>query len=342
MIAQVKHPMHCHKKLAHCFILFFLLLLSFSIRADELRPAYLQITETGNDTYSVLFRVPARGENERLALNVEFDTQTRILSQPFSGFDSDAHNQFWNIVRLGGISGAAISISKLERTTTEVLLRIAYLDGSATVHRFTPDAPTYTVERKATWFQIVSTYLVLGVEHILFGVDHLLFVFVLLLLVREFKKIAVTITAFTLAHSITLILAALNVIHISVPPVEACIALSIAFVATEIIRGKQGYPGITARKPWLVAFGFGLLHGLGFASALSEIGLPQTAIVTALVFFNVGVEIGQLLFVSVVLIILWRIKAWQFIYPQWIAHVPPYVVGGVASFWIFERVAAFW
>ena len=141
----------------------------------------------------------------------------------------------------------------------------------------------------------------LGVEHILGGVDHLLFVLSLLLIVRGFKRIAVTITAFTIAHSLTLAAATLGFVHVPGPPVEASIALSIVFVAAEVVRGRRGTPGLTARAPWVVAFTFGLLHGFGFASALAAVGLPQKAIPLALFTFNVGVEIGQLLFVGAVL-----------------------------------------
>lgn len=318
------------------------LLLASVSNADEIRPAYLQLTETKINTFDVLFRVPARGGEQRLALDAVFDQQTQNITQPVGGYDGGAHNTFWAVKRNGGLTGASITITNLESTSTEVLLRIAYLDGSATVHRMTPDAPTYVVEARATWMQVITTYFRLGVEHILFGVDHLLFVFVLLLLVRNMRKLVITITAFTIAHSITLILASLEFITVPVPPVEACIALSIAFVATEIIRGQQGHPGITAQYPWIVAFSFGLLHGLGFAAALSEVGLPQNAIVSALLIFNVGVEAGQLLFVLFVLSLWQGIKRVQFSVPAWLERAPAYTIGGLASFWVFERIASFW
>ena len=146
-----------------------------------------------------------------------------------------------------------------------------------------------------------STYTVLGIEHILTGVDHLMFVLALIMLVRGTRRLLVTVTAFTLAHSITLALATLGIIHVPGPPVEATIALSIVFVASEIVQGLRGHEGLAAKKPWLVAFSFGLLHGLGFAGALAEVGLPVNAIPLALLFFNIGVEIGQLLFIAAVI-----------------------------------------
>lgn len=310
--------------------------------ADELRPAYLQLTETGPGTAQVHWKVPALSDGRRLALDVRFDDETRELSSPLDDYAGDSNRRTWTVFRDAGLAGMRIRVEGLERTNTEVLARIEYQDGTSITHRLTPDAPEYELAGKPGWGETVRTYFVLGVEHILFGIDHLLFVFVLLLLVPDTRKLVVTITAFTVAHSITLILAALELVRIPVPPVEACIALSIVFVATEIIHGQQGRPGLTAKRPWIVAFSFGLLHGLGFAAALGEIGLPQNAILTALVTFNIGVEAGQLLFVFAVLI------AWHWIQkrpvriPPEIVRIPAYAIGGMASFWVFERVASFW
>ena len=181
----------------------------------------------------------------------------------------------------------------------------------------------------------------LGVEHILGGVDHLLFVLALLLIVRGGKQILITVTAFTAAHSITLVAATLGWVHVPGPPVEAIIALSIVFVAAEIVRGLQGKPGLTARAPWVVAFSFGLLHGFGFAGALAEVGLPQKAIPVALLTFNVGVELGQLIFVAFVVAVralLVRVPAKG---PAWTPYFMPYAIGSIAMFWVIERIGAF-
>lgn len=286
--------------------------------------------------------MPARDGNLRLSLNVLFDENTQQLTTPYNSFIGNINLQQWQVTRPQGLAGLTFTIDGLEKTNTEVLARIEYLDGTSITHRLTPDAVSYQLAEKPAWTETLSTYFMLGVEHILFGIDHLLFVFVLLLLVQDTRKLIFTITAFTVAHSITLILAALDVVRIPVPPVEACIALSIVFVATEIIHGQQGRPGLTARCPWIVAFAFGLLHGLGFAAALGEIGLPQNAIVTALVVFNIGVEAGQLLFVFVVLLLWQIIKQQPLTLPEWLLRVPAYAIGGVAAFWTFERVASFW
>ena len=190
--------------------------------------------------------------------------------------------------------------------------------------------------------EIAWAYTVLGVEHILGGIDHLLFVLALLLIVRGGKRIVVTITAFTVAHSITLVSASLGLVAVPGPPVEAIIALSIIFVASEVVHGLQGKAGLTARAPWIVAFSFGLLHGFGFAGALAEVGLPQVDIPIALLMFNVGVEIGQLLFVAACLLIAGIANR---VFPRslaWVSPLAAYAIGTVATFWTIERVVSFW
>jgi hydrogenase/urease accessory protein HupE len=188
---------------------------------------------------------------------------------------------------------------------------------------------------------VARTYLALGVEHILTGFDHLLFVLALLLIVKSARRIVATVTAFTVAHSLTLAAATLGFVHLPQPPVEAAIALSIAFVAAEIVHGLDGRPGLTARAPWLVAFAFGLLHGLGFAGALAEIGLPQSAIPLALLCFNLGVELGQLAFVVALLACLALARRARIPWPRAARPLPAYAIGALAMFWVIERVAAF-
>jgi hypothetical protein len=205
-----------------------------------------------------------------------------------------------------------------------------------------PSRASFVVPEAASGWDVAVAYLALGVEHILGGVDHLLFVLALLLLVRGFTLLLKTITAFTVAHSLTLALAALGVLNVPGAPVEAVIALSILFLASEIVRTRGGQIGLTARYPWVVAFTFGLLHGLGFAGALAEVGLPQSAIPLALLFFNVGVEVGQLLFVGASLVVVDLIRRPRFTWPAWSWRLPAYGIGSVAAFWCAERVVAFW
>ena len=184
-------------------------------------------------------------------------------------------------------------------------------------------------------------YLGLGIEHILLGVDHLLFVFGLLLLVRGPWMLIKTITAFTLAHSITLALATLGFVAVPARPVDAAIALSIMFLGAEILRARQGRPGLAASRPWIVAFAFGLLHGLGFAGALTELGLAPGEIPLALLFFNIGVEIGQLMFVGACLALAWALRQLKVSWPRWAAPLPAYAIGTLAAFWFIERTSGF-
>jgi hydrogenase/urease accessory protein HupE len=224
---------------------------------------------------------------------------------------------------------------------TDALVRVEFADGGAWVERLTPDAPEATIPAAPSSWATPVTYLDLGVEHILLGFDHLLFVLALLIITQGTWQLVKTVTAFTVAHSITLALATLGFVHVPVPPVEAVIALSIAFVATEIIHVRQGQRNLAARAPWLIAFVFGLLHGFGFAGALSEVGLPAGQIPVALLFFNLGVEIGQLIFVGAVLAMVAAIRVLRLSLPTWLKLVPPYAIGTIAMFWVIERVAAF-
>lgn len=315
--------------------------------AHEMRPGYLEITETTKDTYNVLWKVPARGFNERLSLHLQFADDVELVSEPVSGFAGGAHIQRLKIRRPEGLIGTPITIEGLSGTFTDVLLRLQRLDGTEITYRMTPAQPSYVVEAEPNIWQVGWTYFVLGVEHILLGIDHLLFVLALLLIVADWKKLIGTITAFTVAHSITLALATLGFVHVPGPPVEAIIALSIVFVAAEIIRGRQDHSGLAARAPWIVAFTFGLLHGFGFAGALSEVGLPQTSIPMALLMFNVGVEAGQLMFVAVLLVFYQLViglivQPLKLNTPEWAYRLPAYAIGGVAVFWVIERVTGFW
>jgi hydrogenase/urease accessory protein HupE len=308
--------------------------------AHEVRPAYLELRETAPDTFDVLWKVPANGEM-RLALYVQFPADARQLSEPRGKFSGGAHIERWRIQRPGGLDGQSIAIEGLSSTKIDALVRVTDVKGVTQTFRATPDAPSVTIAAAASGWQVASTYTGLGIEHILLGIDHLLFVLALVLLVKGWKRLVGTITAFTIAHSITLVLATLGVVHVPGPAVEACIALSIVFVAAEILRSRAGRQGLTERAPWVVAFTFGLLHGLGFAGALTEVGLPQHAIPLALLFFNVGVELGQIAFIATVLALAAIARRIPLPLPRWAPLIPPYAIGAVAMFWVIERTAAF-
>ena len=309
--------------------------------ADEIRPGYLELNEESPNTYAVLWKVPNKS-GQTLSLKPHFPAsctnKTAITSHAIDG----ATLQRWYINCTHNIVGQRISIEDSDNSSTEVLLRLKWLDGTASTTLLKSSTPFYIIPEKSSTTDIATTYLLLGTEHILLGVDHLLFVFALLLIVNSTRRLIVTITAFTIAHSITLAGATLGFIHVPQQPVEAVIALSILFLAMEIVRGKRGHPGAAARWPWLIAFIFGLLHGFGFAGALAEVGLPEQAIPLALIFFNVGVELGQLLFVTAVLLLTWllhRLKQPALL--EKAETIAIYTIGSLSSFWLFERISAF-
>jgi hydrogenase/urease accessory protein HupE len=298
------------------------------------------LTEVRPGEFDVLFKTPMRGDL-RLALTPAFSGATKPLAPIAARATGDASVQTWRIMAVDPLRGQKIGIVGLENTMTDALVRIGFLDGGTWVRRLTPQEPAATVPARQSGWSVAGLYLKLGIEHILFGVDHLLFVLALLIIARETWLLIKTVTAFTIAHSITLALATLGYVHVPSAPVEAVIALSIVFVAREIIRAQHGEVGLTTRLPWIVAFTFGLLHGLGFAGALSQVGLPEGHIPMALLFFNIGVEIGQLLFIAAVLGLIALIQRVRFDWPQWARAVPAYAIGCIAMFWVIERVSGF-
>jgi len=320
------------------------------VRSDELRPGYLELRQTASDTYSLLFRIPARGEDLRLAIYVKLPDGTQDVGPPHASFGNGAYVERRTLRRDGGLTGHAVAIEGLSATSTDVLVRVESLAGAIQTERLSPTRTAFVIQVVPGAGEVAATYLRLGIEHILFGFDHLLFVLALVILVRDWRRVAVTVTAFTLAHSMTLAAATLGFVHVPGPPVEAAIALSIVLVAVEILNARHGKPSFTARLPWLVAFSFGLLHGFGFAGALAEVGLPQHAIPVALLFFNIGVEIGQLVFVAAVLSLIWVLRdaASKLFEAAFVKRIfdgldvtIAYGVGVVAAYWLIERTAAF-
>jgi hydrogenase/urease accessory protein HupE len=244
----------------------------------------------------------------------------------------------------GGLAGQRIEFPGLQGTISDVLVRQIATDGAVTTTLVRSSMPWIDLDAPAPGARAVfGGFVVHGIEHILFGWDHLLFVLALMVIVRGTRALVWTITAFTLAHSITLALAALGVVRVPGPPVEAAIAFSIVLVAAEIVRLRRGEPSLTARWPWLIAFCFGLLHGFGFAGALSDIGLPRAKLPLALLAFNLGVELGQLAFIAAVLVLAAIVRRAGALRAagQHALRVAPYAIGSLAAFWFVERVAAF-
>lgn len=308
--------------------------------AHEVRPAYLDLREAAADTFAVLWKVPAVGQM-RLALDLRLPPNCKAAGEPTTTFDGGAYVERRTIICDGGLGGQTIGISGLEATMTDVLARITHADGSTEIARVKADAPAFTVAGRQSSLDVARTYFLLGVEHILGGFDHLIFVLALVVLLRGARRIVETVTAFTVAHSITLIASALGFFSLPQKPVEATIALSIVFVAAEIVKADPRRPRFSERYPWVIAFSFGLLHGFGFAGALQEIGLPHTDIPMAMLTFNLGVEAGQLLFVAATLALLPVGRAISGGVFSAGRTAVGYAIGCTATFWLFDRLIAF-
>lgn len=319
-----------------------LLFVTHGAAADEVRPAYLGLEERSADSFSVVWKLPVKDGMVRDVMPV-FPEQCGLEMQPFAEITDDAKIRR-GLLTCGdaGLGDGHVEVPGLANSLMDTLFYIAWLDGDTRHHMLKPGEKLSLAEREPP---LVNDYLAFGFEHILGGYDHLLFVLALLLIVSGKRSIFKTVTAFTVGHSITLALASLGMITLSPAPVEALIALSIAFLAAEAIYIHRGRQSLTASRPWVVAILFGLLHGLGFAGALKEVGLPHGDIPLALLFFNLGIEAGQLAFVLVVLGSLaaaqWGMKV---IAPQMIkgdlsrfALVPAYTIGAVGVFWALDR-----
>jgi hypothetical protein len=306
--------------------------------AHEVRPAYLELRETAPDTYDILWKIPARGGDERLAIYVRLPTDTRQLAEPRGISAGSAYLERWRVQRPGGFAGQTISVDGLAATGTDVLVRLERASGSTQMARLLPRNPSFVVEAAPRRWPTAVTYVRLGIDHILKGVDHLLFVLGLMLIVRDRWMLLKTITAFTVAHSITLAIATLGYARAPGPPLTAAIALSILFLGPEMVRARRGETSLTIRHPWVIAFAFGLLHGFGFASGLTTMGLPQAEIPLALLLFNLGVEAGQLLLVIVVSILERSFRVLDVRLPRVVEAWPAYAVGSLGAYWTVQRV----
>lgn len=308
--------------------------------SHALDPGYAAIEALGGEQYRVFWRRPdVQGRPMPLALRLPDECTPADAPRPRS--DGRAWVSTWVAACPGGLSGGEVSIEGLENTRTDVLLRVVFVEGEPFTMRLTPSDRSVIVPTEPSAGDVALTYFLLGVEHILEGWDHLLFVFALVLLVPGMRQLTGAVTAFTVAHSITLGAATLDWVRVQPRPVEVMIALSIVFLASELVRHRDGRVRLSERWPWLVTFAFGLLHGFGFAGALREIGLPQDAVPLALLTFNLGVEAGQLLFVVAVLALAYVLRglAGQRIT---LAMTQPYLaygIGCIASFWLIERLA---
>lgn len=306
-----------------------------SARAHEVRPAYLELRETSPNSFSIAWKQPINA-GARLALRPILPPTCTSDGPAVLEPTATAVIERWRVNCTASLKGATIKIEGLERTLTSVYVQANWIDGKSAATLIQPSAPQATLGAGAT--PALARYILLGIEHILGGLDHLAFVAGLVLLVTGLRRLLISLTAFTLAHSITLALAALGGVSLPAAPVEACIALSIVLVGYEAVRLARGKPGLTAKAPWLAAFGFGLLHGFGFAGALAEIGLPERARAMALLLFNVGVEMGQIAVVALLLAPLFWLRSKPKAMDE-TRIAGGYILGGAGAFWLIQRLA---
>tara|TARA_R110000824_G_scaffold77488_9_gene195926 strand:- start:241 stop:1230 length:990 start_codon:yes stop_codon:yes gene_type:complete len=321
------------------WICFALALCPTSARADELRPAYIEMTEQSPGQWSLLWKASA---NSRLGHSGEVTIPDNCK------MEGERQREFAGgniLTRLslrcdGSVQGQTIGLKGLELSTTDALVRIAPIGSAMQTVRLTPDQPATILAKPSVISNVAATYTILGFEHILLGFDHLFFVLALVLLLKGGWLVAKTVTAFTVAHSLTLIGTTLGLLSLPPQPVEAVIALSIIFLAVEVVKSRPEDIRLSERFPWIVAFLFGLLHGFGFAGALAEIGLPEGDVPLALLTFNLGVEIGQLAIVAAALAALYGIRKLRGHWLQPIKTATAYGIGIIATYWFVERMIA--
>ena len=326
------------------------LVASAPLIAHEVRPAYLQIAETAPERFSVLWKQPI-AQDRRLPIDPVLPNDCPPLAEPVPEVVTGALVQQWEVAC--SLDQGAIHISGLARTLTDVMVEIQHLDGERLTALLRPNSPSLDLGDPAPQ---VAAYLWLGIEHLLFGIDHVLFVIGLVYLIPSRWELLKTVTAFTLAHSVTLALSVLELVRLPQGPVEAVIALSIVFLARELLLPPERRSQLTGRRPWIMAFIFGLLHGFGFAGALADIGLPRDQLAPALLLFNIGIEVAQIMIIAALLALLWAAR-WAGLRPPtavlqgvaqpagapqaglaWIDLTLIYGIGALAAYWTLDRV----
>jgi len=308
-----------------------------SASSHESQPGTLELRQVAQDRYEVIWRAPIYYGRPHPA-RLEMPDSWKTIVEPTELLLADSQ-VFRSVVTVGdkGVEGSIIRFPGLEATITDVFVRLNRLDGTTMTAVVRPTKPYAQLRGARTWYTTAGEYISLGFHHIMQGIDHLLFVLGLLLIVKGRMMLLKTITAFTVAHSITLAIATLGYARAPLPPLNAAIALSILFLGPEIVRTWRGETSLTIRYPWIVAFLFGLLHGFGFASGLSTAGMPKAELPLALLFFNIGVELGQLVFVFTALALVRSFKVLEVRWPRWAEALPGYVVGSLGAYWTIQR-----
>lgn len=322
-----------------CRIGLLTILLAPLLVAHEARPAYLEIKETVPNQYAVLWRTPVLA-GMRLPIVLQLPDDVKNLREPeYQELADSLVERHWIDAGATGLSGKQVQFPGLQATITDAVVHVEMLDGRKWTTIVHPSQPWVDIAAIQSTLGVIGTYVVQGIRHISFGADHMLFVLGLLLIVKNRWMLLKTVTAFTVAHSITLAVATLGYANVPIVPLNAAIALSILFLGPEIVRSWRGQTSFTIRHPWVVAFAFGLLHGFGFASALTNAGLPPRELPLALISFNIGVEAGQLGFIGLVLALERSFRTLEIRWPRFVEALPGYTVGTLGAFWTVQRLA---
>ena len=317
--------------------LVFMLFMTTPANADELRPGYVEFTQIAPTKWTLAWKFPLQGGFTPLT-RPQLPAVCQTVGLPSRDFSGAAVTTRSAVECKGDVSGQPIGLDNFDTAQSDVLVRVAPLGRPVQALRLTPAEPTAVIRAKADRWQVARTYFVTGIDHIIFGYDHLLFVVALVLLLSGFWTIIKAVTAFTVAHSLTLAGTTLGLIGLPKRPVEIVIALSIMFLAVEIAKRHPDEQRLSERVPWVVAFGFGLLHGFGFAGALKEIGLPEQDVTIALLTFNLGVEVGQIAIVGATMAVIGIMRRYLGAYLAPIMKAVIYAIGCIASFWFIERI----
>ena len=312
--------------------------LSFAAQAHRFAPSLLKVTEIASGQYNLVWKTPAQATSS-VAMRPQWPAScevTQANAPQMEGTGKVTSLQL-SCSDLGedGLVGETLGIDGLGPNQASAMVMVSLLDGRQYQQVLNAEQPEFVVPEEPSAGEVVTDYSYLGMEHIWGGIDHLLFVFGLLLLVGGGTRLLWTITAFTVGHSVTLSLVTLGFFDYPVALVEFTIALSIFVLAIELTR--EGRNDLLWRNPWWLAGGFGLLHGMGFAGALAETGLPQDNVPLALLFFNIGIEIGQIAFILVVLALWWLVRKPLAPWHEQLRWVPVYVLGGLSAMWCIER-----
>ena len=327
------------KRLLIIIMYTFILLGSFASQAfaHRLQPAYLEISEQNTGTFNILWKRPLVGNRPMNIYPLLPETCSNITEPSINPSQGFALERWLIDCGESGLANGTIVIDGLEKTVTDTLVRIYYAEGAEETHLLRPATNSAVVGGNPSGLKRILAYLQLGIQHILMGIDHLLFVLGLLLIVKSRWMLLKTITSFTVAHSITLAIATFGYASVPLPPLNVVIALSILFLGPEIVRSWRGGTSLTIRHPWVVAFAFGLLHGFGFATGLTNLGLRTAEIPQALLLFNLGVEFGQVAFVLLVILLERSFRTLEVRWPRWVQLTPGYTVGSLGAYWTIQR-----